>query len=491
MHNNIVELNLEQIINSCIFLDDNYNEISNYLEYIRKKTGIFATHYNDILEYDKIPTNIDLIFLDLYLESENTDNSLDSLLKIMESNSKPFIVIVLTKHTDKIQELKNKIAKEFQKCEENYILPMFVGNIKDKTIDKHMAVDDFLTEVTKLVTDIYENYSYYFKINKKVDDSLSCIYGKFIDIAKKSFLEKITLINDLQYKINQGEKVRSNGKKLKEIYSNCIYSTKIDDESSICKVLDEYVKSKNLNDTTEVKEEFNILNNIFEKDFVEIASKHIYSEVFYAVRHLDSKYLYKEGSGFGFLRMMSNTFYNAESDLAKPIKESNIEVDNIENIKNAITSAMNVEKFFGNKSVIPGVYISEKNFKNKMKINTGFDDVYSNLYDCSPESESEFYVLITPYCDIVPENNKNKNYLFVKVLILDSNVEKSNKKIKQLKKISLGDKSLFYNPKCYYTTKIVEIVDYLEEHYFCKELINSIQLEVAKDINRIGITFDN
>ena len=101
-------------------------------------------------------------------------------------------------------------------------------------------------------------------------------------------------------------------------------------------------------------------------------------------------------------------------------------------------------------------------------------------------------MLITPFCDFA--HSKKKDVFYLPVILLEYN--KEGEKLKgflnkspAIHSIDLNDgRYLIYKENMYNVDDFEKIRGTKQEFYLTKETVNEIQINVAKNISRIGIS---
>gem|GEM_PF-4425268 len=152
----------------------------------------------------------------------------------------------------------------------------------------------------------------------------------------------------------------------------------------------------------------------------------------------------------------------------------------------------------------PGYIFYDSN--NLLKENISFDSkkyfndsVDNNIFTKDKAysfKQKTGFLVITPDCDYVPSNGKNRQIILLKIIIVsnswnDESIEISfiKKKKPNIEIIEISkEEQIIFNPKDLYTipSNTPSTIDDFHSYYLDKEIVDYIRQIVAKDISRIG-----
>jgi len=188
---------LQEFITSALIIDDSEHEIEKLKEYLEDK-DIWVKHYTPT-ELDKKTSpfnNRKLIFLDLYLENQNTlENNIAKIRSyfstIIGKDFGTYGIVLWTKHTDEAGAFIERIYKTANK----YTPPLFVLPLEKNEFLRKGSFEGVLEKLEEGLTGDVSS-SFFIEWNKAVkkgsDNTITTLYSLFETNDKKNkYLEAI------------------------------------------------------------------------------------------------------------------------------------------------------------------------------------------------------------------------------------------------------------------------------------------------------------
>lgn len=181
---------LQEFITSALIIDDSEHEIEKLKEYLEAR-DIWVKHYTPT-ELDKKTSpfnNRKLIFLDLYLENQNTlENNISKIRSyfsnVIGTDFGTYGIVLWTKHTDEAGAFIERIYKTANK----YTPPLFVLPLEKNEFLRKGDFEGVLEKLEeKLIKDV--SASFFIEWNKAVkkgsDNTITILYNLFESNDKK------------------------------------------------------------------------------------------------------------------------------------------------------------------------------------------------------------------------------------------------------------------------------------------------------------------
>ncbi len=187
---------IEQFLDSAIIIDDQEHEITNLVSILQSK-DIWVKHHlpNDLKARTTPFKPCKLIFLDLQLEEDKNIATNVSIIRnlfktIIGRNFGNYGIVVWSKHTTEIEELRNRIGND----REFYTAPLFIVGVDKTTYLAKKNYDSLLEDIDSvLMSDIGAKFFLYW--DKLVDNGkIETIQNIYSAIPISENAE-----NDLQY----------------------------------------------------------------------------------------------------------------------------------------------------------------------------------------------------------------------------------------------------------------------------------------------------
>lgn len=498
----------EIIINKCLIVDDKFEEVKNVIIALNEKAISTDYRQNILAQKVEIDPNTQLVVLDLYMgESQDSiEQAVNSVQFLNEKIKGPYWLAVWTKHTDKFNSFVNEINDKF-KPEDNFPLNIqqLQGIKTTNGIDSDIAqktVDSLLEYINQIKEDSRNLYEY-LRLSRIYQRNASLLWGilkegynsieKSHEKYRKYFDEILGEAFNVFDKTFNFEK---SGKGFLHIHSKLLEhqltDEQIDYEVRNSKRLTDQIR-KNINSelivhkfsTTKQPNKklpgliYTIDNQKKKEDLVdELISKYYYPEP--KDESNADKDKYRLGSEIVLACMLF--------DFKLPDNNTD---NNIKKIFNQMKKD-ELPKYFGEIE-------SEdlKNIEDSSKENSGEYPITEYLryflYNSEQSPKCTFgNMLITPFCDFA--HNKKEDVFYLPVMLLEYN--NGGEQLKGLLNksptihcIDLNDgRYLIYKENMYNVDSFETMGETKLEFYLTKETVNEIQINVAKNISRIGIS---
>lgn len=497
---NVITTNVsidEIIINKCLIVDDKFEEVKNVIIALNKK-AISTDYRQDILEMNvEIDPNTQLVVLDLYMgESQDSiEQAVNSVQFLNEKIQGPYWLAVWTKHTDKFNSFVNEIN---DKLNPKNNFPLNIQQLQGKKttngIDSDIAqktVDSLLEYINQIKEDSRNLYEY-LRLSRIYQRNASLLWGilrEGYDISEKSHVKYREYFDEILGEafdvFDKTFNFEKSGKGFLHIHSKLLEhqltDEQIDYEDRNSKRLTDQIR-KNINSelivhkfsTTKQPNKklpgliYTIDNQKKKKDLVDgLISKYYKSK-------------YELGSEIVLACMLFNFVLppnKTDNDIKKIFEQ--MKKDDLPKYFEEIKSE------------------DLKNIEDSSKENSGEYSITKYLryflYNSEQSPKCTFgNMLITPFCDFA--HGKKKDVFYLPVILLEYN--KEGEKLKgflnkspTIHYIDLNDDRYLIYQENMYNVDIFETMGETKlEFYLTKETVNEIQINVAKNISRIGIS---
>lgn len=496
----------EIIINKCLIVDDKFEEVKNVIIALNEKAISTDYRQNILAQKVEIDPNTQLVVLDLYMgESQDSiEQAVNSVQFLNEKIKGPYWLAVWTKHTDKFNSFVNEINDKF-KPEDNFPLNIqqLQGRKTTNGIDSDIAqktVDSLLEYINQIKEDSRNLYEY-LRLSRIYQRNASLLWGilkkgynsieKSHDEYRKYFDEILGDAFDVFDKTFNFEK---SGKGFLHIHSKLLEQQLTDEQIDYKVPTDKRLTDqirKNINSEL-IVHKFSTAKQPSEKlpGLIYTISNSNKAEKKNLVNELISPF-------YPGTKIESNTdnkeyILGGEKVLVCMLFDFLLPEDKTYNdIKNILKQMKKDEltKYFRE--------IKPEDIENLSQKNSDNDPIKENLdyflYDNNQSSKCTFgNMLITPFCDFA--HSKKKDVFYLPVILLEYN--KEGEKLKgflnkspAIHSIDLNDgRYLIYKENMYNVDDFEKIRGTKQEFYLTKETVNEIQINVAKNISRIGIS---
>ena len=279
-----------------LVIDDNENEskpICDFIESKLNRLSLSITGYDGLVDVEKELTDVDMIFLDLHLNSTLNLANLRGLLKAVKERDKtPYILFVWTKNITEFEELKTDILND-DDMKQNLCMPYEIISL-DK--NDYLDMADEIKVKSTFNRDFNKNCVSRVKRMKGL--IFTELWRKSINDINKEFIHDI---------INLIDNEQGKDDVLSKFLNTCAHSyygkriQKLDDPSKkngIYPLLSSLFYQKLCNEIplkmNEVK--YKVGNNVFKKD--ELKEINSYLQIFKSNQILDTGSLFRKANNF-------------------------------------------------------------------------------------------------------------------------------------------------------------------------------------------------
>lgn len=469
------------IINRCLIIDDNFNEVKDIIFKLNNHT-ISTDYREDVLDKEvRVDSNTQLVILDLYMsESQDSfDDALQSVAFLNENIKGPFFLLVWTKHKDKFKQFSEELCENYSNYE-NFPLDIemlsatkVVGTQDSKIVES--AVSDIIQYINS-IGEKYTNIYYYMKLTKifqkqstmfwrifksnstedkkspeKFSEYYEDVLGRAFNSFDKSFnyeksgkgflnihakfLEHDLTVNRIDYRSNENE---LDNKFKSEINSRLIIH--------------------NFNTSRPADGLPGLIYKGRQDDFLRVIEEVI------AIITLDTKLSPMESLKYRFFKLGS----------LLGNKKSKEQLDDL------LGTTINQETDSRILDFLEPI-LGELSLENSYTLDRLLEDILDSKIEIGK-------LIITPYCDFA--QGKKAEILYLPILIIEDNFENRNKLFKS--NVNFQDlhngKYLAYIASMYNVCEITSLGQEMYSFYLSKEYVNEIQINVANNISRIGTT---